>query len=93
MLKKISRIICLAGASAAIFPMSKADDLKFNRDIRPILSQNCFQCHGPDSKSRKAGLRLDQFEAANADHKGVRAIVPGKPLLRLELLLAWINSQ
>ncbi len=79
MLKKISRIICLAGASSAIFPMSKADDLKFNRDIRPILSQNCFQCHGPDSKSRKAGLRLDQFEAAIADHKGVRAIVPGKP--------------
>ncbi|MBT6959219.1 MAG: DUF1549 domain-containing protein, partial [Opitutae bacterium] len=59
--------------------MSEADELKFNRDIRPILSQNCFQCHGPDSKSRKAGLRLDQFKAAIADQKGVRAIVPGKP--------------
>ena len=79
MLKKTSKIICLASASAIIFPMSEADELKFNRDIRPILSQNCFQCHGPDSKSRKAGLRLDQFKAAIADQKGVRAIVPGKP--------------
>ena len=65
--------LCLAFSSA------QANKLTFNRDIRPILSQNCFQCHGPDSKSRKAGLRLDQFEAAIAGHKGVRAIVPGKP--------------
>ncbi|MCA9105389.1 MAG: DUF1553 domain-containing protein [Planctomycetales bacterium] len=38
--------------------------LEYNRDIRPILADNCFACHGPDSASRKADLRLDQFDAA-----------------------------
>jgi len=36
----------------------------FNRDVRPVLAENCFSCHGPDSASRKAGLRLDQRETA-----------------------------
>src|SRR4029079_16980086 len=40
------------------------DELKYNRDIRPILAENCFSCHGPDSASRKAGLRLDKRDAA-----------------------------
>lgn len=53
--------------------------IHYNRDIRPILSDNCFACHGPDSASRKAGLRLDRFEDAVASRKGDRAIVPGKP--------------
>lgn len=54
---------------------AQAEKLKFNKDIRPILSENCFFCHGPDSKKREADLRLDQFESATS--KG--AIVPGKP--------------
>ena len=51
--------------------------LEYNKHIRPILSDKCFNCHGPDSASRKADLRLDQREAALADNDGTRAIVPG----------------
>jgi hypothetical protein len=51
--------------------------LSFNEHIRPILSENCFACHGPDSGNREAGLRLDQPAAATAElESGMRAIVP-----------------
>jgi hypothetical protein len=49
--------------------------IEYNRDIRPILTENCFACHGPDSAARKADLRIDQRDAAVA----MKAIVPGKP--------------
>ena len=54
---------------------ASADIPDFNRDVRPILADRCFTCHGPDAKSRKAKLRLDVRESALK--KG--AIVPGKP--------------
>jgi len=50
------------------------DKILYNRDVRPILADNCFSCHGPDSASRKAELRLDKFEAASE----MNAIVPGE---------------
>jgi hypothetical protein len=49
--------------------------VEYNRDVRPILAENCFACHGPDSAARKANLRLDQRDAALKKE----AFVPGKP--------------
>jgi hypothetical protein len=47
-----------------IEPLPAADKLEYNREIRPILAENCFRCHGPDSGSRKADLRLDKRDVA-----------------------------
>jgi len=52
--------------------------IDFNQQIRPILSDKCFKCHGPDSKNQKSKLRLDSFENATKSHGGVIALVPGK---------------
>lgn len=56
-----------------------AKDISFKNDIRPILSDKCFQCHGPDAGSRKADLRFDLRESAITDLGGYAAIVPGSP--------------
>jgi hypothetical protein len=69
-------VLLLASLSA----LRAADRVQFNRDIRPILSDTCFNCHGHDEKQRKAGLRLDlREEALKPAKSGEVAIVPGKP--------------
>ena len=55
------------------------EPVDFNHEIRPLISANCYHCHGPDEGSRKAKLRLDLREDALKDRDGVRAIVPGNP--------------
>ena len=70
----------------AIFPVTllkahraTGEPVDFNRQVRPILSQNCFECHGPDVGARKANLRLDERESAVSSRDGVRAIDPERP--------------
>ena len=68
-------VVALAGLAAA-----GPDRVDFNRQIRPILSDNCYACHGPDAEKRKAGLRLDLKAGALARLKSDNcAIVPGHP--------------
>jgi hypothetical protein len=78
-------LICLSALSA-----SAATKLDFNRDIRPILSDNCFACHGIDAKKRKADLRLDTPEGAYALIEGVQAIKPGD--VKASTIIARITS-
>jgi len=65
--------------SPARVALAEEGEIRFNRDIRPILSENCFHCHGPDSGTREAGLRLDLESAAKVDLGGIFAILEGDP--------------
>src|SRR5687767_495024 len=66
-------LLCCTGSSSA----KEGRSIDFVRDIQPILAENCFACHGPDEKARKAKLRLDQRDAALSIREGGAAIVPG----------------
>jgi hypothetical protein len=88
-LRRLFRAIALSGLGGAFgffgTVTSAVEAIDFNRDIRPILSENCIRCHGPDAHDRKGGerskggLRLDTREGALAVMNGFAAVVPGRP--------------
>ena len=63
-------IVCNAAAAAK-------DKVSFSREVLPILSDRCFDCHGPDPSHRKADLRLDNETEAKLDRDGLKVIAPG----------------
>ena len=67
--------------SVAVFdcPACVADDVEYSRDVRSILADNCFSCHGSDDSHREANLRLDTFEGATELRDDHAAVIPGKP--------------
>ena len=71
----LSALFLVTSVRAADTP----EKIQFNRDIRPILSENCFYCHGQDASHREAKLRLDERDDATRDRDGFFVIAPGKP--------------
>ena len=64
---KVHRLLFFFGYTAAACVLTAGSDpgrLSYNHDVRPILSENCFQCHGPDAEAREADLRLDIAQEA-----------------------------
>ena len=77
---RLPTLVCSFVAAGLLAADGTPEPVRFNRDIRPLMSDTCFHCHGFDPKSRKGGLRLDiREEALKAGKSGEIAIVPGKP--------------
>jgi hypothetical protein len=77
---RLPTLVCSFVAAGLLAADGTPEPVRFNRDIRPMMSDTCFHCHGFDPKSRKGGLRLDiREEALKAGKSGEIAIVPGKP--------------
>ena len=79
--------LVLAGPIGNRAAASGESPVDFARDVRPILSDACYSCHGPDEENRQAGLRLDSFDEATADLGGYSAFTPGD----VEGSEAWIR--
>lgn len=71
----VAEVAPMPHPAARAIAKTNTSGIEYNRDIRPILAENCFACHGPDSAARKAGLRIDRRE----DAVETKAIVPGQP--------------
>jgi hypothetical protein len=79
MKRLFTQATCLGWVCFLINTTLGENPISYNRDIRPILADKCFSCHGFDEKKREGGLRLDTFEGASAERDGKRAIVAGDP--------------
>ena len=73
---RVVLLVLLAAPGSTRAPAAAARKVDYNRDIRPILSDNCYACHGPDEKKRKAKLRLDTQDSALANRDVKPAITP-----------------
>ncbi|MBA4018757.1 MAG: hypothetical protein C0483_16440 [Pirellula sp.] len=85
-------VVAICIVSFAAPPARAAIPLGYNADVRGILSDKCFRCHGPDSAARQGDLRLDQRADAVADRGGTSAIVPGDPK-RSEAYLRIVSQE
>src|SRR5687767_8922727 len=72
-------VLAIALAISCAASAANPPKIDFNRQVRPILSDKCFVCHGPDAGTRKAKLRLDMREEALKERDGIHPIVPGQP--------------
>jgi mono/diheme cytochrome c family protein len=74
-----SNLGIILSAAVACFAAAAEPSVEFNRDVRPILTDHCFQCHGPDEKQRKGNLRLDISDGSSPARDGGPVVVDGQP--------------
>ncbi len=91
MFRTLSALLGVAVLATAGLAQEKAPRVDYLRDVRPILSQHCYHCHGPDGGTRKAELRLDQKRSALAEREGEFVITPGDPAS--SMLVAHVKAE
>ena len=80
MMRQLLCLVAVCIAAVRVLAAAEPDRPTFNRDMRPIMSDTCFRCHGPDRNARKADMRLDiREEATKPTRSGRTPIVPGDP--------------